>query len=256
MPSKKIPAFQFYAADWLSDDPLQTCSLAAKGLWIQMLCRMHKSPVRGKLMLTENRPMTREHLAMLEGIPFEVLSGCLAELVSHGVVEWEETEDGIVYSSRRMLRDEKKRWLCGEAGRKGGGNPNWKGGAKGRDKQKSKASSSISTSPSTSSSEKYYYQSMPGVDRVWSCIPKDRQTKPATTKAAIGRALERIQEEPNHNQDTAINYLSSRIGCYFESNEGRGKYHRRALTWLDDDGWEEDTENWASRDQETPRETL
>lgn len=207
-------------------------------------------------MLTETKPMTREHLAQLEGIPFDRLSRLLAELVSHGVIEWEEQEDGIVYSSRRMLRDERKRWLCGEAGKKGGGNPNWKGGGKGGDKQKPKASSSSSPSSSTSSSEKYYYQTMHGVDRVWGAIPKSRQTKPATTKVAIGKAIERLSEDDGFDAEGAVNHLAEKIGTYYASEEGQGKYHRRAITWLNDEAWEEDTANWQNREQQATRETL
>jgi len=38
---------QFYPHDWLSDPALRSCSLSARGLWIDMLCVMWDSPERG-----------------------------------------------------------------------------------------------------------------------------------------------------------------------------------------------------------------
>jgi hypothetical protein len=36
------PAFQSYPGDWRRDTALQTCSLAARGLWIEIVCLMHE----------------------------------------------------------------------------------------------------------------------------------------------------------------------------------------------------------------------
>jgi hypothetical protein len=36
----KNPFIKFYPADWISDQALQQCSMAARGLWIEIVCRM------------------------------------------------------------------------------------------------------------------------------------------------------------------------------------------------------------------------
>lgn len=50
----KLPSFQFYPGDWLKDPDLRICSLAAKGLLIDMLCYMHESQERGVLLVRES----------------------------------------------------------------------------------------------------------------------------------------------------------------------------------------------------------
>lgn len=43
------PSFQFYPADWLGNTNLRRCSHAEKGLWIDILCLMHDSEDYGVL---------------------------------------------------------------------------------------------------------------------------------------------------------------------------------------------------------------
>ena len=118
---KKLPAFMFYPGDWLKDNSLRVCSLQSRGLWIDLLCYMHESPQRGVLMITEDKPMGIPHIAQLVGHPVDVVSELLGELVSNGVIDFDISADKngeeiAVYSSRRMVRDEHKRDLCGKAG--------------------------------------------------------------------------------------------------------------------------------------------
>jgi hypothetical protein len=41
--SKKLPAIQFYTGDWLKDPELSLCSSSTRGVWMDLLCRMHES---------------------------------------------------------------------------------------------------------------------------------------------------------------------------------------------------------------------
>ena len=47
--SGKAPAFQFYPGDWLRDTELHCASVATRGIWIDLLCRMFDSNDRGRL---------------------------------------------------------------------------------------------------------------------------------------------------------------------------------------------------------------
>ena len=47
----KRPSFQFYPGDWLRDPALRACSLAARGLWADVLCYMHQGAPYGHLAL-------------------------------------------------------------------------------------------------------------------------------------------------------------------------------------------------------------
>ena len=37
------PSFQFYPDDWISDPALRRVNLAARGLWLEILCEMWKN---------------------------------------------------------------------------------------------------------------------------------------------------------------------------------------------------------------------
>lgn len=113
----KLPSFQFYPGDWFKDPALRAVSLAARGLWIDMLCLMHESPRRGYLQHASGKPVTRQQLARMTGCSMEELAQLLEELADAGV--YSTTEEGIIFS-RRMVRDEEFRQIRQEAGRKGG----------------------------------------------------------------------------------------------------------------------------------------
>lgn len=119
----KRPSFQFYSADWLKDPAVRSVSLAARGLWFDMLCLMDQSSRRGFLQNPSGKPVTALELARMSGSTTDEVSLLLPELENAGVYSTSETS---VIFSRRMVRDEHKRELCSEAGRKGGGHPTFK----------------------------------------------------------------------------------------------------------------------------------
>jgi hypothetical protein len=127
----RLAFLQFYPNDWLADPAVRACSVAARGLWMDMLSLMHLSARRGYLLAASGTPLTPEQLARLTGCSAEEVSRLLAELQSSGVFSC--TDDGTIFS-RRMVRDEGKREKCSSAGRKGGGNPTFKGQRKGGSK--------------------------------------------------------------------------------------------------------------------------
>ena len=114
----KLPASQFYWADWLRDPAVRASSLEARGLWMDMLAHMHAGTPRGFLRIND-RPVTDEQLARMVGEPLARIRKLLHELEQNGV--FARAEDGAIYS-KRMMRDERVRALRAEAG-KLGGNP-------------------------------------------------------------------------------------------------------------------------------------
>ncbi len=101
----KRPAFQFYPADWRKDPSLSTCSLAARGLWIELMCIMHEATPYGVLAVN-SKPMTDVQIGRAVGEPVGAVQELLHELESSGV--FSRDEDGAIFS-RRMLRDEEFR---------------------------------------------------------------------------------------------------------------------------------------------------
>ena len=156
----KAPAFQFYPADWLNDIKLQSCSMAAQGLFINMICLMHQSEKYGYLLINGLKPSSKVTQKLLRFDSknaqrwYKKLTG---ELLEFGVLK--QTEDGIYYCER-MVKDEHIRKVRREAGLKGG-NPNLKLGKPNPyylDKQKDKQKITPSSSSSSSSSKKKTYK--------------------------------------------------------------------------------------------------
>jgi hypothetical protein len=48
---------KFYPSDWRSDPMLRLCSLAARGLWMEMMCLMHEAEPYGSLLVNGTRFM-------------------------------------------------------------------------------------------------------------------------------------------------------------------------------------------------------
>lgn len=111
----KRPAFQFYPADWRKDVELRSCSIAARGLWIDMMCLAHECEPYGHLTVN-GKPMTPAKIAGQVGVSEAMAKKLIAELLENGVVR--TTDDGVLYSAR-MVRDEALRNARAEGGKSG-----------------------------------------------------------------------------------------------------------------------------------------
>lgn len=114
----KRPAFQFYPADWRKDASLQSCSVAARGLWIELMCIAHECDPYGYLEVNKE-PMTAAQIARLVGVDTTECERLLSELERAAV--FSKTRNGTIFS-RRMVKDERLRNARARAG-KLGGNP-------------------------------------------------------------------------------------------------------------------------------------
>jgi hypothetical protein len=146
--SDTIPSFQFYPNDWLGDMNLRMCSVATRGVWIDLLCIMHKSKKYGYLVQKESGKwsnMSPKTIQKLTGMTRKRIVNGLRELSKNDVIKYDD--DGLMYS-KRLVKDHRLRQIRMEVG-KLGGNPNLVNQS---DNQKStpSSSSSSSSSPSTS----------------------------------------------------------------------------------------------------------
>lgn len=112
----KRPSFQFYPGDWLRDTALRTCSVSARGLWIEMICLMHEGSPYGHLKVGQ-KVILPSDLARMVGAKTRDVNRWLAELFRSNVCE--KRDDGTVLS-RRMVRDEEIRLKRAAGGAKGG----------------------------------------------------------------------------------------------------------------------------------------
>jgi hypothetical protein len=114
----KRPSFQFYPGDWLRDMALRSCSVEARGLWMDMICFMVEGNPFGYLKVG-NKVILPSNLAVMVGLTLEVTLRLLQELQDAEV--FSKNEAGCIYS-RRMVRDEEVR-AKRAAGGLLGGNP-------------------------------------------------------------------------------------------------------------------------------------
>lgn len=114
---EKLPWLQFWVTSWQSDKGLAMCSIAARGLWIEMLCLMHHSTPYGTLADHNGRPMAAHELAGLVRVETPTVEKLLAELDDRMV--FSRDNDGRIFS-RRMQRDHHLRTVRAAAGSKGG----------------------------------------------------------------------------------------------------------------------------------------
>jgi hypothetical protein len=116
----KRPASQFYWGDWLVCQEVRAVSLAARGLWMDMLCYMRQGEPIGHLTHRDGHPISAAQLARMVGESVRVVGRLLAELERAGVPG---KADNGAYTSRRMLRDEQEyqQYRAGqaEAGKRG-----------------------------------------------------------------------------------------------------------------------------------------
>jgi len=163
----KLPAFQFYPADWRKDPGIQALSRHDQSVWFDILCLMHESEERGVLLLA-GKPMPVDALGHILRLDKQEVNQILSTLLTYGVASKRE-EDGAIYN-RRMVRDERLIQIRREAGKKGG-NPNLvKQNPKQKQttqvKQKTTPSSSSSSSSSTTVNNKYTTVETPAI--AWS----------------------------------------------------------------------------------------
>lgn len=143
----KRPSFQFYPSDWLRDTALRSCSIGARGLWMDMICFMHEGSPYGHLKVG-NKVILASNLCGMVGSTLSDVEGWLSELNQAGV--YDTADDGSMFS-RRMIKDENLRNMRA-AGGKLGGNPALKDKDKVnlKDKQNPTPSSASSSLSSTS----------------------------------------------------------------------------------------------------------
>jgi len=92
---------KFWWADWMRDPSLRSCSVAARGLWMDMLAIAFDGAPRGHVTIGRN-PASPKQLAIIAGITEKQCVALLAELDQAEV--FSRTEAGGIFS-RRMVRD-------------------------------------------------------------------------------------------------------------------------------------------------------
>ena len=230
------PSIQWYPADWLEEPGLKLCSLAAKGLWMDLLCYMFKMENRGFLCINGLNLGSKE-VAELVGKPEAEVKQALSELDRYGVSE--TTDEGCIYS-RRMVSDEKQRQSKVEAGRRGGrvSRPLSKTQAKGGSSSPTPSSSSSSSTPiSTPSPKRKSVHKSDGraslrFDKFWKAYPKKQ--------AKISAKTTFLKLDPDNELLEKMLDAVERGKASYDWHEENGKYIPLPATWLNAGRWDDE----------------
>jgi hypothetical protein len=106
------PWMKFYPSDWIGSSRLRRCSIAARGLAVELMCHMHMGEPYGHLTVKGDTEIAR-----LVGLPHQTVRKLLPMLVATGVVCLSQT--GTIFSPR-MVRDYEKHLKRQADGGKGG----------------------------------------------------------------------------------------------------------------------------------------
>lgn len=107
------PAMQFYLKDWLADTRI--LNLAERGLWIDALAFMWRSPQRGKLLMQNGCKPDAEAMRNLFGTQDGEAETVIDRLVAKGVAS--RDRNGVIYC-RRMVRENTAEEAISDARRK------------------------------------------------------------------------------------------------------------------------------------------
>lgn len=117
------PYIPLYVQDFLTDEKLNECSALAHGIYIKLMCLMHKSDKYGTILLEQkykqsDKQINNFAIKLIKHLPFttdEIVKG-LNELLSEKVIYL----DGDMICQKRMIKDNELSLKRADAGKKGG----------------------------------------------------------------------------------------------------------------------------------------
>lgn len=123
MARKDKPYLPLYVQDFMTDERLRECSASATGVYIMIMCVMHKSENYGTILLQQKDKQSDHQIInfaskLLRHLPFnlEVISTGLQELVHEKCL----FIDGDLLFQKRMVSDGNLSVVRADAGSKGG----------------------------------------------------------------------------------------------------------------------------------------
>ena len=117
------PYLPLYIQDFLTDEKLIECSASATGVYIRLLCILHKSEDYGKILLKQKDKQVSNQIenfaskiAKQMPYPIDVVLSGLTELVTENVIQVE----GDLLIQKRMVKDNSVSVSRAKAGKDGG----------------------------------------------------------------------------------------------------------------------------------------
>jgi len=152
------PYLPLYVQDFLTDEKLRECSAESIGVYIMLMCLMHKSAEYGAILLRQKDRQTGRQTSdfaekLTRHLPFNsaVIEQALIELLDEGVLSIE----GDMLYQKRMVNDGKVSETRSKAGKKGAKVTNSKGLAAAKQSANMSANMSAKQSAKQSANSEY-----------------------------------------------------------------------------------------------------
>lgn len=123
MARKDKPYLALYVQDFMTDERLMECSAAATGVYIRIMCMMHKSETYGTILLKQKDKQSDKQienfaLKVAKHLPYElvVIESAISELLTENVLRI----DGDSLVQKRMFEDGQLSQTRSDSGTLGG----------------------------------------------------------------------------------------------------------------------------------------
>jgi len=230
---KNRPWLKFYPQDWLSDSSLSLCSLAEKGLLIDIMALAHNGQPYG-YVTNGGQALTEQELGRVLAVNRQTMSRAMANLkLRHRIGV---TSGGAIYVPR-MVKDGKQREQASKDGEKGG-NPTLKGDVKGGIKSgvEQTLNPETETEGETDTEQKQKtYKYTEEFHKFWTTYANSLN-KPKTLEAF---------ENANQNVDFLLQAIKGQV-AWKESQKRKNEFVSNwpaSYRWLDDHRWEDRVES-------------
>lgn len=249
------PYLPLYVQDFLTDEKLNECSAESTGVYIRLMCLMHKSDQYGRILLKQKyKQMAKQNgkqisnfalqfaFQLVRQMPYDVetISRALEELMENGVVS---IEDDVLFQ-KRMVRDSELSEKRSAAGSKGGRpSQSDRNLLKQKDKQNESKSSSKSEANTESEIESENKRKKDSAERekeapevtfeqFWAAYPKK------VGKGAAKKSWEKIH--PDRELRQRILSAVARDTKTEQWQKAGGQYIPHPATWLNQERWEDE----------------
>lgn len=241
------PYFPLYVQDYLTDEKLNCCSASSQGVYIKILCILHKQEEYGCILFKQKDKQTSNtclnfayKFAKLLPFDSQTINDALEELIDEGVL----TIEGDKLFQKRMVRDNKISLARSKAGKKGGGNPNL---FKQKDKQKVKQQFKQKDKQNTEYEYEIEYENKDVfiVFLEWLKYKKARREK-YKTKESVQSAFNKLVKYSGNNPETAKEIIDESISNnwagFFEKDKGYKQRQKEVNYMVDQPSYTEKNE--------------
>lgn len=223
MALRNQPYLPLYVQDYLTDEKLNLCKWSTQGIYIKIMCILHKQNSYGSILFKQNSKQNSSSIqyfasVLVKNLPCQIdeMISALEDLVENEVLIIDEK--GL--HQKRMVRDGEISEKRSQAAKKGGGNPNLF-------KQKSKHQ--FKQNPKQNTEYEYEYENENIIDSI---IKEYNKTEfPKILKLSDKRKSHLMQRIKEYKPDKVIEVIRKANASDFLRGKNNNKW-QATFDWI------------------------